>query len=59
MCINCSNSLLFPIWTDAIKEVDKFTYLFVMVTKWGDATEDMIRRIGKEGYVYQQLKSLE
>ena len=58
MRINCSNPVLFTIWTDGIKEVDKFTYLGGLVTKWGGADEDMLSRIGKARYVYHNLKSV-
>ena len=58
MRINCSNPVLFTIWTDGIKEVDKFTYLGGMVTKWGGANEDMLSRIGKARYAYHKLKNI-
>ena len=58
MRINCSNPVLFTIWTDGIKEVDKFTYLGGLVTKWGGADEDMLSRIGKARYAYHNLKSV-
>ena len=58
MRINCSNPVLFTIWTDGIKEVDKFTYLGGLVTKWGGADEDMLSRIGKARYVYHNLKNV-
>ena len=58
MRINCTNPVLFTIWTDGIKEVDKFTYLGGMVTKWGGANEDMLSRIGKARYAYHKLKNV-
>ena len=58
MRINCTNPVLFTIWTDGIKEVDKFTYLGGMVTKWGGANEDMLSRIGKARYAYHKLKKV-
>ena len=39
MQINCSNHVLFTIWTDGIKEVYKFTYLGGVVPEWGGADQ--------------------
>ena len=58
MRINCSNPVLFTIWTDGIQEVDKFTYLGGMVTKWGGANEDMLSRIGKARFAYHRLNKV-
>ena len=58
MRINCTNPVLFTIWTDGINEVHKFTYLGEMVTQGRGANEDMLSRIGKARYAYYKLKKV-
>ena len=58
MRINCSNPGLFTILMDVIKEVDNYTYLGGLVTKWGGADEDKLSTIVKTRYVYHKFKNV-